>query len=642
MKLKSKIQLLFGGTVVALLVAVCMVSYMANNKIMDSMLDSSFGSSADLAANHISSQLADYMNIANVVGKESVIATGTDEERSTAIDAYAEEYGFTSGNILDTSGVSIKDGTDFSEREYFQKALKGETNISDITLSKYTNTYGFSIAAPVYDGEVIKGVVYFRADIDFMLNIIDKIQISDNSYAYLVDGNGYVIAHKDESLINTFNLGEEKNFKNLYQALQNGEIGNDSYDYQGETISCGFSPVENTNGWSIVIAAPESDFLGMAQSMLKQMVLVDILAIIISILVSVFLAGYISKSLEKVKKLLVQISVGNLSDKVQKSHSRDELGELQNTAAKLQDTLSQVIGQSNEILGQISRYDLTSMDMRKFPGEFNTLSESVNSIKSILNNLIVQVQEAASNVGVGSSEIADATNALSQGTVSQANSIQKVVMDIENVAGQTERNSENESVVQRKLQNLNDQIQNSDVQMTELRKVVQEIEEMSSDVQKIVGTIDSIAFQTNILALNASVEAARAGENGKGFAVVADEVGNLAAKCGESSKKTAELIESCIASISKAKICAESTFTSLSHIVADSAEISAAFSEISGATSEQAQMANSIKSEVANISDVVQTNTATAEETAASTQVLSEEAQNLSSLVQQFKVNKDF
>ena len=164
-------------------------------------------------------------------------------------------------------------------------------------------------------------------------------------------------------------------------------------------------------------------------------------------------------------------------------------------------------------------------------------------------------------------------------------------------------------------------------------------EECYVDIQKIVGTIDSIASQTKILSLNASVEAARAGERGRGFAVVAEEVRNLAVKCGEASNKTSDLVNDCVKSIVNAKECADATFESLSGIVNDSSEISVAFQNIASDTLEQAHKSKRIQDEVDNISEVVQTNSATSEETAASTALLSEQAKSLKELIRKFKIS---
>ena len=642
MKLKTKITCIFSGTVVLLLIIVGMLSYNLNINVKNKLVQNNMETGADWASNQISTKLANYKNIVEVVSQEeSVVSGNTDEERVKAVSDYAKKYGFTSGNLLDTKGVSLNDGTDFSDREYVKKALAGEINISDITLSKYTNTYGFSIAAPVYDSsKKIIGVVYFRADVDFMTQIISDIKISDNSYAYIVDKNGMVIVHEKEELINNMEISKESYLAHLWNAMKENDEGNVSYTEQGELITCGFAKIGNTNGWSIIICSPDSDYTSMISKKYVNLIFLDLFAMIAAVIISMMVASYISRNIVQVQDVLVKLSNGDFSGKCKASKTKDEVGVLSRATVKLQDNITTMIKETNGILERMAKCDLTSDEMRQYPGEFNTLAASVNSIQRILSQLVQELQQSAMGVGNGSQEIAGATNALSQGTVSQANSIQRVVGDIDYMASQAKRTSESEELIEKKLHNLDSEIQNGNAQMNELRSVVAQIGEMSSDIQKIVGTIDSIAFQTNILALNAAVEAARAGENGKGFAVVADEVGSLAGKCSDSSKKTEELIEKCIGAIDKAHEYAEKTFETLNNIVSDSLEIAGAFEEISVAAKEQSEKSENIQSEMNNISDVVQTNMATAQETAASTQMMSEEAQRLSEMIQRFKVKR--
>ncbi len=642
MKLKTKITCIFSGTVVILLLLVGMISYNVNISVKDKLVQSNMETGADWAANQISTKLANYKNIVEVVSQEEdVVWAETKEERVTAVDDYAEKYGFTSGNLLDTNGISMKDGTDFSDREYVKKALEGNINISDITLSKYTNTYGFSIAAPVYDSSKnIIGVVYFRADVDFMSQIISDIKISENSYAYIVDRDGMVIVHKNEELIHAMKISEESYLSDLCNTMKKNNEGNVSYIQNGEMITCGFAKIDNTNDWSIIICSPDSDFTGLISKTYISLIFVDLAAIIIAVMISTLTASYISKNIVKVQDVLVRLSKGDFSGKCKASKSKDEVGVLSRATEELQKNITTMIKETNEILERMANCDLTSNEMRQYPGEFNTLAVSVNSIQRILNQLVLELQQSSMGVGNGAQEIAGATNALSQGTVSQANSIQRVVGDIEYMASQAKRTSDSEELIEQKLHNLDNEIQNGNAQMDELRSVVAQIGEMSTDIQKIVGTIDSIAFQTNILALNAAVEAARAGENGKGFAVVADEVGSLAGKCSDSSKKTEELIEKCLNAIGIAQEYAEQTFHTLNNIVSDSSEIAGVFEEISVAAREQSEKSENIQDEMNNISDVVQTNMATAQETAASTQMMSEEAQRLSDMIQRFKVKR--
>lgn len=640
MNLNMKIQLSFCVTMILVMLVVGGgIAKTSTNATME-MANDSMTTSATLAGDNISRQLEDYMSVVSMVGKNEILSgSSSAKSKSDYVDTYVEAYGFTSGNILDENGVSIIDGTDFSDRAYVQEALKGTANVSDITLSKYTNTYGVSIAAPICKGDSITGVVYFRLDSDFITEIIEAVKISENSYAYLVDKQGNIVAHPNKDLILNYNLNEQGGaIQQLAKEIEKGEAGNHDYTLDGKEIFCGFSPILNTNGWSMVIAAPRSDFEKATNAILKMLVIVGCIGVFLVAIIAWMISAQISNPIKQIKGALVELSQGDFNVKIEPVAGKDEIAVLQTAAASLVDTLSNIMNQSNRVLESIARYDLTVEDMKMFPGEFNILSTSINSIKYTLNRLILEVQNSVRSVDTGSRELAQATASLSQGTVAQANSVQTVADHLSAVVDKINRNSEREDAVSKNLGGLDKQIQIANVQMEELLSVVDEIETMSSSILKIVSTIDSIAFQTNILSLNASVEAARAGELGSGFAVVAEEVRSLAEKCSESSKKTSELINRCIAAIAQAKQCADSTFESLSDIVADSTELSKTFEEISKDTGEQANDSKHIQLEINAISDVIQTNTATVEETAASTAVLSEQAMNLENMIRNFKV----
>lgn len=617
MKLRTKIQLIFGGTAILLMSLMGSVAYSLSYQTQMQMVQTDVNRASALASENLSNQLQNYMNVTSIAGTDSIIrdSSASISDKEACIDRYVQTYGFTSGNLLDPNAVSLFDGTDFSDRDYVQRALTGEVCVSDITLSRYTGTYGVSIAAPVQSASGdITGVIYFRIDNDFMTSIVENLKISRNSSACIVDANNQIIAHEDPELIMT------------EAAASNDGI-------------CASVPVNNTNGWTLVITAPESDFTGAMTTMIRQFVIWDIIAVIAALIIAMLFANSMSKSVLTVKNAMLSISQGDLSCSLTKTKRKDELGVLQNTAASLVEMLQHIIGEANQILGSIAHFDLTTGEMNSYPGAFNGLADSVNAIRQMLTRMIIDIQSSSANVKSGSSQLAEATQLLSEGTVSQTSSIEKLVMDMNNVVDSINQNSENGNLINERLNTLDTKIQDSSQQMEHLLRIVDQIEEMSSDIQKIVGTIDSIAFQTNILALNASVEAARAGENGRGFAVVAEEVSSLASRSSDASKKTGELIEKCITGIAQAKESADVTASALESIVTDSAEIARSFDSISEATREEARKANSIRMEINNISDVVQSNSSTAQETAASTEALSQQAQTLEAMTSRFRVN---
>ena len=638
MKLSTKISIVFSLTIIILVYIIgteaCLYSYSSTI----SLVEKNSRSSAKTTARDIEALLQNYKNIAKASGSDmTLIGNIPNEVRVKKVEQLAKQYGFTSGNLLDKKGVSIKDGTDFSDRDYVKAALNGKTNISDVTLSKYTNTYGISIAAPLISSGRIIGVVYYRADVDFMNDIVKHISVGQGSYAYILDENNNVIAHKNEKYIMNDKYKEmiPKDIKNCISS-QNGSM---TCSYGGDKYICGYSKIDKTANWRVVIASPESAYNSDILRFVKKLVISDIIALIVAIIVALIIARVISRPIVRVKNLLSALAQGDLSVQLNDTKNKDELGILQNSAVSLNRMLSDMLTQSGDVLSKMAAYDLTSEDMREYPGKFNELAASINSIKAILSNMILNIQNSSVNVDGGSKQLAEAASMLSEGTMAQASSLQKLVTDVENVAQNINANSDKTIFVNESLGNLDSEIKDGNQKMQELSNVVRTVEEMSEDIKKIVNTIDGIAFQTNILALNASVEAARAGESGKGFAVVAQEIGTLATKSSDASKKTAELIEKCIKGIESAKEYADITSDSLAKIVSDSNNIANVFDEMSKANEIQAKNAKDIRNEIENISQVVQSNTATAQQTAASTEVLSEQAAALKDMTGRFKVD---
>ena len=638
MKLSTKISIVFSLTIIILVYIIgteaCLYSYSSTI----SLVEKNSRSSAKTTARDIEALLQNYKNIAKASGSDiTLIGNVPNEVRVKKVEQLAKQYGFTSGNLLNKKGVSIKDGTDFSDRDYVKAALNGKTNISDVTLSKYTNTYGISIAAPLISSGRIIGVVYYRADVDFMNDIVKHISVGQGSYAYILDENNNVIAHKNEKYIMNDRYKEmiPKDIKNCISS-QNGSM---TCAYGGDKYICGYSKIDKTANWRVVIASPESAYNSDILRFVKKLVISDIIALIAAIIVALIIARVISRPIVRVKNLLSALAQGDLSVQLNDTKNKDELGILQNSAVSLNRMLSDMLTQSGDVLSKMAAYDLTSEDMREYPGKFNELAASINSIKAILSNMILNIQNSSVNVDGGSKQLAEAASMLSEGTMAQASSLQKLVTDVENVAQNINANSDKTIFVNESLGNLDSEIKDGNQKMQELSNVVRTVEEMSEDIKKIVNTIDGIAFQTNILALNASVEAARAGESGRGFAVVAQEIGTLATKSSDASKKTGELIEKCIKGIESAKEYADITSDSLAKIVSDSNNIANAFDEMSKANEIQAKNANDIRNEIENISQVVQSNTATAQQTAASTEVLSEQAAALKDMTGRFKVD---
>lgn len=553
------------------------------------------------------------------------------------------------GKTLTSDLVTI---ADISEREYFQKAIQGNHYASDpIEDSVREGVMIMLLAVPVYEnGDSstgnIQGILYARMDGNFLSDCTKDIKFGETGYVYMVNAKGTTIASPDrdkvvaqENIIDLY--GSDDKYESEIEMLQEvlgSEKGYTSYDSDNGEKFVGYSDTTDF-GWHVIVCAEQSELFEGQTRALRIGIIVIVVAVIVGGIASALFARRISNPIRTLNKINGSFAEGDLTASSESvKHSGDEIGQMLGNMHRLTGEISGMIKEANSVLGEMANYNLAVSDMKEYPGEFNELSMAVNSIKSILRELITRVQEASSEVHLSAGQLAMAAEALANSSTSEASSISTLQMSIGNISESIEKNSDNCQRANKKIVELNEEIRRGNAELEEVYKSVDAAEAMSADIQDIVGVIDNIAFQTNILALNASVEAARAGEAGKGFAVVAEEVRNLAQKCANESAKTAEYISSCLDAVEKAKTHSELATECMNSVVSKSDDIASTFEEISSDTMEQATNSTQIISEIGKITDVVESNTATAEQTAAATEELTDHAKRLMDMVKQFSV----
>ena len=240
-----------------------------------------------------------------------------------------------------------------------------------------------------------------------------------------------------------------------------------------------------------------------------------------------------------------------------------------------------------------------------------------------------------------SDQVSSGAQALSQGATEQASSVEELAASINEISNNINQTAQQAQDASDKSMQVGEKAGESNNRMHDMLQAMADINASSGEIGKIIKTIEDIAFQTNILALNAAVEAARAGAAGKGFAVVADEVRNLASKSAEASKNTAVLIENSLQAVENGKRIADETAQSLEVVISDIQEASSLMGSIAKAATDQAESISQITLGIDQISSVVQTNSATAEESAAASEELSGQAQILNELVRKFRLDTD-
>ncbi len=345
----------------------------------------------------------------------------------------------------------------------------------------------------------------------------------------------------------------------------------------------------------------------------------------------VFLLKSITVPMKRLSEAAQKLAVGDVEVDCTKLYD-DDMGAVLDEFAKMTETIKE----QAQVAEKMANGDMTvSVEPRS---DKDILGKALQKLVRDNNKTIGNIKESTNQVTVGAEQVATASQSLAQGSTQQASAIEQVTVAMDDIAVHTKDNASKASEANDLVHNVKEMAVSGNDQMKAMIHAMEDINDASETISKIIKVIDDIAFQTNILALNAAVEAARAGVHGKGFAVVAEEVRNLAAKSASAASETAEMIEDSIHKVNNGTKLAEQTAQSLDEIVKSIDQIVGLISNIAQASNDQATAVSQINQAIGQVSSVVQTNSATSEQCAAASEELSNQAATLRKLVANYKL----
>jgi methyl-accepting chemotaxis protein len=552
------------------------------------------------------------------------------------------------------------DGTisQLGDRGYVTKALNGEKNVSDVIISRVTNSAVLMYAVPIKrDGKVV-GALIGRSDGNALSEITDDTGFGESGYGYIINDSGTVVAHPDRNkVMNQFNPIEEaksdeslKSLSDLFQKAIKERTGVSSYFFDEKELYAGYSPIQGTN-WIFVITADKGEVLSAIPDLVNAIVRILILTLAVSIIFAVIIGSTIANPIVKVIGYSKKIADLDITEDVSKKYlkKKDEIGDLAGAMQSIIDSLRSII---KEVTNTSEQLLASSEELTAASQQSATAAE--------------QISQTVEEIAKGAADQAQSTEEGSSKAFSLGEIIENNQLHMKNMNTDSNKVAEVVEDGLKVIDNLYKITEESNLATSDIKDVIMKTNDSSAKIGQASSVIATIAQQTNLLALNAAIEAARAGNAGRGFAVVAEEIKNLAQQSASSTKEIDEIVselqtntQNAVRTMEKVTaisieqtnsvIDSKDKYQVISEAMKDTVET---VKQLNEAGAEMEGMKNQILITMENLSAIAEENSAatqeatasieeqaaSAAEIAGSSEGLSSIAQNLQDIITKFKI----
>lgn len=638
-KIGLKLIAVFLSIIITAIVLVTIIALARSSSIIASMMRSQTTSGIETIQYEFESELEHLKSVMNMMNSfdlnlQQATASKSTDSAWEALKRTDDEFmacATTSGEIYwKSEGYALAD-FDIS------RVREGQSGIIMDSAANLT----LQCTAPIKRGGAVVGYMVIGRELSD-LEWIDSIGMQTNS-EITIFGNNIRIGTTLEDENGERVIGTPMADNIAKQVLEEGA------DYIGEAKLFGvnhyvcYRSIYDINGRIVgaIFSGVSAEDAEKAESTLVLTVIIAgvILSLMAVVLIAYVVTKIITNPVKEANALAGDMSRGILDRPASNyKFGNDEIGDFVRRLESTKNDLNRYIGDINFVLSEMSTGDFTVKPKVEYMGDFVEIRESFEEIEDALKGIISSINKSGVDVRDSSEQMTEASQVLADGTTKQAAAIQELSASINEVVDKVNFSAKNANEANKVAMLSMDKISSQNEEVHNMMDAMLEIKQHSDQIQNIIQAIDDIAFQTNILALNAAIEAARAGAAGKGFAVVADEVRNLAAKSATSAAQTGELITATIEAVNKGTAIAKSTAEIMKEVTELSNETNHYITEISKAADDQFESVTQIKSGIDQIAQVVQQNSATAEQTAASCSILSGQAVNLEEQISKLRV----